>query len=178
MKFVFVVGGSYKGFYINQLKNIKKIDLLVFHQDIFYDFEYAQEKLFNGPITKEIIELNNILKCPILIYGILKNNNIRQKCFILCVNGKVSIINSNKNVYLYIKGNPILINNKIYNYSKTNIEISMIDGKLNTHKFKKYNIKTHFICDKKGVTCIKKGKFYRKFRKCCYFSLSFKKKML
>ena len=91
MKFVFVVGGSYKGFYLNKLNRIKYVDLLIFHQNIFYEFDYEQEQFYDAPVSKELISLNEKLKCPILVYGVMLKDNIRTKCFILCVYGKVSI---------------------------------------------------------------------------------------
>ncbi|MBQ7797796.1 MAG: hypothetical protein IJ371_01585 [Clostridia bacterium] len=131
MKFMFVVGGSYKGFYLNQVKNIKKIDLLIFHQNIFYDFDYIQEKYFDAPVSKELISLNIKLKCPIIVYGNFIKNNIKQHCYILCSNKKVSVINEYKDLYLYIKGKFILIGNKIYRKSKAFATISLINDKQN-----------------------------------------------
>lgn len=176
MKFMFVVGGSYKSFYLNQIKNIKKIDLLVFHQNIFYDFDYVQEKFFDAPVSKELISLNQIVKCPIVVYGNFVKENKIKKCFILCVHGKVSIIDCVKDIYLYIKGKFILIGNRLYNYSRAFATISIVDEKYNFQKIGKTYQKNYFICDTRGVSRIKNGKIYRKFRKCGYFSLSFYKK--
>jgi len=175
---MFVVGGSYKGFYINEFKKINKIDLLVFHKDIFYDFDYEQEYLGDAPVTKELIGLNQKLKCPIIVYGNSRFLDDNQKCFIICVNEKVSIINTTKDVYLYVKGKFVLISNKLYKKSKAFATISIMD------KVKKEQIislsknKNYFICDKRGVTRCEDGDIYRKFRKCCYFILSFHKKMI
>lgn len=178
MKFVFVMGGSYKGFYLNQLNKIKRADLIIFHQDIFYEFNYIKESSNYAPVTKELINLNQKLKCPILVYGILNKNGIINKCFILCVNGKVSIIDCKKDIYLYIKGKFILISTKIYKYSDAFSIISILDKKCNLPNILQTTAKNYFICDKKGVTLIKNNKIYRKFRKCCNFILSFHKKVL
>ena len=173
---MFVVGGSYKGFYINELKKINKIDLLVFHQNIFYDFDYEQEYLGYAPVTKELISLNKILKCPIVIYGVSKFLEKKQRCFILCINEKVSVVDSIKDIYLYIKGKVVLIGNKLYKNSKAFSTISIFDKKQNFQNISKNMSNNCFICDKKGVSLIRYGGIYRKFRKCCYFSLCFNKK--
>lgn len=178
MKFVFVVGGSYKSFYLNKLKYIKKINLLVFYKDIFYDFDCSKENLFTGLVTNELLMLNKILKCPILVYGTYIKNNVRKKCFILCVNGKVSIINSDKDIYLYIKGKFILIGNKLYKYSNAFATISIIDQEKYLQEFNKINVKNHLICYPKGVLSICNNKIHKKIRKCCYFTLRFNKKMI
>lgn len=175
---MFVVGGSYKGFYINELNKIKNIDLLIFHQNIFYDFDYEQEYLENALVSNELITLNKKLNCPIIVYGCYKLLNKRNKCFILCVNQKVSIIEDYKDVYLYIKGKCVLVGNKIYFNSKADACISIINKQLNSRIFGKNFPNNYFICDTKGVTKIKDGKICRKFRKCCYFSLSFYKNMI
>lgn len=176
MKFMFVVGGSYKSFYINELKKINKIDLLIFHQNIFYDFDYEQEYLGNEPVTKELISLNKILKCPIIVYGVSKLLDKKQKCFIICINEKVTVIDSTKDIYLYIKGKFVLIGNKLYKNSKAFSTVSVVDEKQNLQNIYKKMSNNYFICDKKGISCIQYGKIYRKFRKCCYFSLCFDKK--
>ena len=176
MKFMFVVGGSYKGFYINELKKINKIDLLIFNQGIFYDFDYEQEYLGDAPVSKELISLNQKLKCPIVVYGRSKFLNDNQKCFIICVNERISIINENKDVYLYIKGKFILIGNRFYKKSKAFATISIME---NVRNYREFSVnKNYFICDKRGVTRLQNGMMYRKFRKYCYFILNFHKKML
>lgn len=174
---MFVVGGSYKSFYINELKKINNIDLLIFHQNIFYDFDYEQEYLKDAPVTNELINLNKRLNCPIVVYGFSNFLNNRKKCFIVCVNGKVSVIDCKKDVYLYIKGKLILIGNKIYKNTHAFATISVID-KNNFNVFYKNKFNNYFICDLKGVSRYQNGKIYRKFRKCCYFSLCFYKKMI
>ena len=178
MKFLFVMGGSYKSFYINELNNIKKIDLLIFNQNIFYDFDYEQEYLQDAPVTKELIALNNKFHCPIIVFGYSKFMNVRQKCFIICVNGKVSVIEDSHDVYLYIKGKTILIGNKIYKNSKVFATISKINENDNWKFISKNNQNNYFICNKKCVLRLQNGKIYRKFRKYSYFSLNLYKKMI
>lgn len=178
MKFMFVMGGSYKGFYINQLKNIKKIDLLIFNQNIFYDFDYEQEYLGDAPVTKELINLNKILNCPIIVYGNYKLFENIKKCFIICVNGKVSTIDVNKDIYLYVNQKSILIGNKLYKNSRAFSTISIIDKRNNYQEISQNESHNYFICDKKGVSRLQNGKIYRKFKKWCYFTLCFHKKML
>lgn len=178
MKFMFVVGGSYKSFYLNQLKNINKIDLLIFNQNIFYDFNYEQEYLDDNIVTQELIMLNKKLNCPIIVYGKYKFFNKEQKCFILCVNGKVSVINRTDDIYLYIKGKMVLIGNKLYKKTKTFSTISMLDSRPDLQVISKNLPLNYFVCDKTGVSRLQYDKIYRKFQKYCYFSLCFHKKMI
>ena len=168
---MFVVGGSYKGFYINYLNKIKDIDLLVFNQDIFYEYNYKNEMAGGGVVGAELLELNNKLKCPIVVYGKINKNNVIKRCFILCINNKINIIDCNNDIYLYIKKNPILISNKIYRWSHILVNIALVDDTSKWIKYGKKGSVNYFICDKKGVTGIKNGKICRKFRKCCYFAL-------
>ncbi len=173
MKLMFVVGGSYKGFYVNQIKNIKNIDLLVFHQDIFYELDYAKSSSNIKSIFNELIGLNSYLKCPILVLDSIKNKAESKNVFILCNHKKVSIINSVKDIYLPIKKKYILIGNKYYKTSQTFATISIVKERCTLINDKIKYPKNYFICDKKGVTYIKGNKIYRKFRKYCYFTLRF-----
>lgn len=172
---MFVVGGSYKGFYINQLTKIRKIDLLVFNQDIFYEFDYDKEKFGRGVVSSELVGLNAKLKCPIIINGVLNKDGVKKKCFIICMHGKVSVIDYNKDVYLYLKGKLVLIGSKRYVNSRSFATISMLDYTQNYQGIVKSDIKNYFLCYKKGVIYIQNGKIYRKFRKYCYFALKFNK---
>ena len=74
MEFVFVIGGSYKSFYLNKLRKIGKPDIIVFNQNIFYDFDITAESGFNGPVSKELLHLNSLLNCPVLVYGVKIDN--------------------------------------------------------------------------------------------------------
>lgn len=168
---MFVVGGSYKSFYINYLNGIRDIDLLVFHQNIFYEYNYETEKDGCGVVGCELLELNNKFKCPIVVYGKINKNNIIKKCFILCINNKINIIDNARDIYLYINKMPILIGAKIYFNSKAFATISFTDEVYKWKKYGKSDRSNHLICDKRGVTSIKNGKICRKFRKCCYFAL-------
>lgn len=175
---MFVVGGSYKRFYINELNKVKNIDLLIFHENIFYDFDYEQEYLGNAVVTNELISLNNKLKCPIVVFGNYKLLKERKKCFIICINGRVSVLNSFDDIYLYIKGKAVLIGNKIYKTSNAFSTVSIIDNGDNYHIITKNSQHNYFICTKKAVMRLQQGRIYRKFQKCCYFTLCFYKKML
>lgn len=170
MKIMFVVGGSYKGFYLNKVNEINNIDLLIFNQNIFYDFDCDEEFDFGGLITNELINLNKKINCPIIVYGWLINRGIRSKCFILCNNQKIDVVDANKDIYLNIKGRFILLGNRQYLYSKTFATISMLDEQ-NLNKIDKMYINNYFICDKKSVTYLNRNKSYRKFQKCCEFIL-------
>lgn len=173
MKIMFVVGGSYKGFYLNQLIKNRRLDFLFFHQNIFYEYDIEKERLGLGVVKKELLELNDKFQCPILVYGkILKNGNLK-KCFILCRQNRVKIIDENNCIYLYTKKQLILISNKSCGYSKADINILIKDKMTGLDCINKNEFNNLFICHKKGVIYLKNNKIYKKFRKCCYFTLNF-----
>lgn len=173
-----VVGGSYKSFYLNHINKIKNIDLLVFNQNIFYEYNYINENFGDKIITRELISLNIKFNCPILVYGVIYKNNIRRKCYILCNNQKVYILDTNNDLYLKINNKYILIGDKIYSNVKHFASILFIDHLEKCNQIAKLNPQNCLICSKKGVSHLKNGKIYRKFKKCCYFTLSFEKKVL
>ena len=111
-----------------------------------------------------------------MVYGCSNFLGNNQKCFIVCVNENVSIIESDKDVYLYVKERFVLISNKIHIKSKAFATISIMEKAISNPKILSNN--NYFICDKKGVTRCQNGEMYRKFRKYCYFILNFHKKML
>ncbi len=178
MKFMFVVGGSYKGFYINELKKINKIDLLIFNKDIFYDFDYEREYLGDALVSKELIALNKKLNCPIVVWGKSNLMDKQQKCFIICVNGKVSLIDCLSDIYLYVNGKIVIVGAREYKRQMGFAMISMLEGDCNLPKNRLNNYVNYFICNKRWVGRLQNGIIYKKFRKCCYFSLCFHKKMI
>lgn len=176
---MFVVGGSYKGFYLNQIHKVGNVDLIVFQQGIIYDFDYAEEYLGDGVVSKELVALNTKFNCPIVVLGYKIFFGKREKCFIVCVNKRVSVIPVYKDVNLYIKNKLILISNRVNRLEfadKYFAFILMVDknSKITSNKL----AKNLFVCDNKGVTRWQGENFYKKFRKYCYFSLCFHKKMI
>ncbi|MFQ6723747.1 MAG: hypothetical protein ACLRFE_00240 [Clostridia bacterium] len=170
MKFVFVVGGSYKRFYINDLSQSVGADLVLFNQNIFYEIDNIKH-ISKSIVGKELLELNHKLNCPIVVYGIVNQNGVKHKRFVVCINGKVSLIKYNK-AYLNINNKIVLITNQIYDNSQANVLICMNDNDIKYEKLKN-NTNHYFICTKRGVQYLNKGKIYTKFRKCCNFVLRF-----
>jgi len=169
MKFVFVVGGSYKSFYLNYISRIKDADLLIFNQGIFYDFDYNKEQVCPNA-SMELLNLNRKLNCPIIVYCSVVKDGIKSKCFLLCNKQKLSIINEDRDIYLKIRDEYILIGNRLYVYSQAFATISILDRFNDDYNTCKRG-NNRFICTKKKVLVINKGKVYRKFQKCCYFIL-------
>lgn len=179
MKFLFVVGGSYKGFYLNQINKIKNVDLIVFQQNIIYTFDYFEEFCGEKLVSKELLFLNRKFNCPIVVLGKCLFLGEIKKCFIICVNEKISVLPANVDVELYINGKLVLISNKINKVLKTNkyfSSILLIDKKIKINSYKLR--KNVFVCDYNSVTRFQGSQFYKKFRKYCYFSLCFHKKMI
>ena len=170
MKFVFVVGGSYRAFYLNQLHKIDNPDIIVFNQNIFYDFDMEKERGFNGPVSIELKKLNNLFNCPIIVYGSMIKARKKDKCFILCNHGKIKVFDENCDIYIKVKNCYILIGSKQYFLSKTFATITM-GNDIKIDKVRRDKINNYFYCDKKSVTLFKGAKFYKKFNKCCKFIL-------
>lgn len=174
-----MVGGSYKGFYLNQINKIKHVDLIIFQKGIIYDFDYEEEYCGSKVVGGELVALNKKFGCPIVVFGNSVFLGNKEKCFIVCINGKVSVIPIYRDVYLYLHGKLILISNKINAINMSNKYFSlilMLDKKMKVN-FNKM-AKNLFVCDGRGVVRVQEGIFYKKFRKYCYFSLCFHKKMI
>ena len=172
-----VIGGSYKSFYLNKLRKIGKPDIIVFNQNIFYDFDTEIERSLDGPVSTELIYLNQLFNCPIAVYSTRINNGKIDKCFILCNNSKIKIFEQNCEVYIKLKDGYVLLCNKRYFYSNVFATIIMQD-RFNPLIFNPKSKNNCFYCTPKNVTLIKDGKFYKKFNKCCKFILHFFKKVV
>ena len=172
MKFVFVVGGSYKAFYLNHLSKIYNPNIIVFNQNIFYDFDIDAEKDFNGPVSNELMHLHSLFNCPIAVYGTKIVNGEKYRCFITCSNSKIKIFEQNSDIYIRVKNCYVLIGSNSYYSSKAFATITVSDN-TNPPKVKQGAINNYFYCNKRGVTLFKGGKFYKKFNKCCKFILRF-----
>ena len=177
MKFAFVIGGSYKSFYLNYLYKIGRPDIIVFNSEIFYDFDVEKESCFNGPISKELKYLNKVFKCPIVVHNTIINNGQKDKCFIVCNHGKINIFDKNCDIYIRTKNKWILIGSKQYYCS--NVYATITIG--NSGQWFRPNqrvMNNYFYVNKKNVMLFSNGKFYRKFNKCCKFILHFLKKVV
>ena len=170
MEFIFVVGGSYKAFYLNYLPRINNPDIIVFNQNIFYDFDTDLERGFCGPVSAELKHLNKLFNCPIVVYGVRVKEGKKDKCFILCKNGKIKVFDTNYDIYLNIKNHYILIGSNEYFSSKVFATITIQDDD-QLFKFNQRYIGNYFYINKKSVILSKDSKFYKKFNKCCKFIL-------
>ena len=63
MKILFVVGGSYKAFYLNNIQKYKELDLLIFQNNILYEYDYYNENFGEKTITNEMMSLQEKLHC-------------------------------------------------------------------------------------------------------------------
>lgn len=168
MKIVFVVGGSYKAFYLNYLKKINKIDLLIFQENILYDFDIYEELNNNPIVTQEILALSKKLDCKIV--AIVNTNllGIKNKEILYCDKENVNLISTDRYLSLIFNNKKVLIGCKdIYSNSALTIKVEP-----NNKTSNKYCTKRCLICDKQGVSFVNKGKITKKIRKICYFSLN------
>ena len=177
MKFVFVVGGSYRSVYLNYLSGLSSPDIIVFNSNVLYDFDIDLENNFSGPVSAELLYLNTLFNCPIVVYGTRVKCCKKDKCFIVCTNGKIKIFEQNSDVYLWVKNCYILVGTNRYFSSQAFATISIQDSTQMVNP-KQCGISNYFCMDKKSVTLISGGKFYKKFNKCCKFTLKFFKKVV
>lgn len=173
MKILFVVGGSYKNFYINHLKKYKNLDLLIFQQGLLYDYDYCDEMLGEKIVTNEVLNLVDILHCKVI--GKVNTNllgNKKEEILYADENG-VKIIDIRNQLFLKIKNKNIEISlNKTPKiYSDLVIKIIHNKNECLYQRFSKN--KKYLICDKRGVLFVNKNKKIKKFRKICYFTLKF-----
>ena len=165
MKIVFVVGGSYKGFYLNYLKKLNKIDLLIFQEDILYDFNIYDELNTNPTITQEMLTLSKKLNCKII--AVINTNllGIKKKEILYCDKDKLSLISIDRYLSLFFENKKVVIGCKdIYENSSLTIKIE-----INNNKPNKFCTKKCLICNKHGVIFVNKAKITKKIRKTFIF---------
>ena len=173
MKIGFVVGGSYKGFYINHLNECKDLDILVFQEGLLYEYDYYNENFGAKTVTKEILNLSKKLHCK--IFAKIKTNllgNLKNE-ILYCDGEKVTIICPERYIKILINKKSVIFTLKNVLFDCADIFITLIKNRLEIKNNKKYRHKNTFLCDKRGVDYVKNGRMIRKFRKFCYFSLNF-----
>lgn len=170
MKIVFVVGGSYKAFYLNHLKKFKKLDFLVFQEGILYDYDYYNELCGDRTVTQEMMELSKRLGCKIVAR--IKTNflgGIETK-WLYC-DGKKLVLSNLHYLKLFYNTKTIFFADKQLLNKPKNLTIILTENRLKLKNRAKFCPSNLLICDKRGVELKKNGKIARKFIKICYFSL-------
>ncbi len=179
MKILFVVGGSYKAFYLNNIHKYKKLDLIIFQENILYEYDYYNELLGEQTITNEMISLAKKFKCKIIAK--IKTNlcGIKKDEILYCDKNGVKIINNNRFLKICVKDKQICISN-YYLTNKSDYFIYFFKNKNDfylpenrTRQCNYLNKSAIFVCDKFGVDLLINKNMTRKFRKICYFSLNF-----
>jgi len=168
MKIVFVVGGSYKAFYLNYLKKLEKIDLLIFQENILYDFDIFEELHDKPIITQELFSLSKKLNCKIIAIVNTDLLGVKNKEILYCDKENFSLIGLDRYLSLIYNNKKILIGCKDFN-KKSSLSIKI---KIENVKSNNFCTKKCLICDKHGVTFVNNGKISKKNRKICYFSLN------
>lgn len=171
MNIMFVVGGSYKAFYINHLNKCKNLDFLVFQENILYEYNYYNELCGEKVVTTEMLELAKKLNCIIIakiktnLFGKIENE-------LLFSDGeKVSIINKNKYIKIFFNNKTIIFTQEKNFYGYKDLLVVLTKNRFKFKNMGKFNGKYAFVCYNNGVELKKKNKIVRKFRKICYFSL-------
>lgn len=178
MKILFVVGGSYKAFYLNNIHKFKRLDFIVFQENILYEFDYYNEYFGDKTITNEMVGLARKFKCKIVAK--IKTNlcGIKKDEILYCDKNGVKLINNNRFLELFVKNKQIYFSNNFL-YKKSNCFVYFFKNKNDFNQSSCINNNFNnrksaiFVCDKYGVNLIYNKIITRKFRKICYFSLNF-----
>lgn len=173
MNLAFVVGGSYKAFYINHIKSYRDVDILVFQENILYEYDYFNENFGNKLVTTEMLNLSRKLNC--VIFAKIKTNmfGVCKDEILFCDGKKVYIFDKDRYIKIYLKEKSIIFSLRKVSVGCTNIFIRLTKNRSEMENFKQKSHTRMFLCDKYGVEYVKFGKIKRKFRKFCYFSLNF-----
>lgn len=171
MKILFVVGGSYKAFYLNNINKYKRLDLIVFQEGLLYEFDYYDEMFGAKTITSEMMSLCKKFGCKIIAK--IRTNLLNKKYeeFLYCDKNGVKIIKSSRYFKIFIKNKQILISN--YFLPIKSDYFLYFAGNKNEFVLPKSQKSVVFVCDKTGVDLHYDKFMMRKFRKICYFSLNF-----
>lgn len=173
MKIGFVVGGSYKAFYINHLKSCYGLDILVFQEGLLYEYDYYNENFGSKIVTREMLNLSNKLNCKIIAK--IKTNlfgNLADE-ILYCDGEKVCVICGDRYLKMIVNKKSVIFSLKNVFFDSADIFIMTTKKRLEIKNNKKIKHSQIFLCDKKGVEYVKGGRIIRKFRKFCYFSLNF-----
>ena len=171
MKILFVVGGSYKAFYLNNAGRYKKLDLLIFQSNILYECDYFNEFSKEKTITNEMMILQRKFNTKII--AIINTNLLgkKHKEYLYCDENGVRILNGDEKIILYVKKKKFCITNKPC-YQPRNI-CYLIGGDKNLQNKCVKIIRKGFVCTNRCVILVNNGRIIKKFRKICYFSLKF-----
>lgn len=166
MNILFVVGGSYKAFYLNNINKYRCLDLIVFQQGILYEFDYYNEFFGDGTIINEMLYLRKKFGCTIIAK--IKTNlcGASKDEFLVCDEKGISIIDANRYFKVFVKGRVVLIS-KTAQRIGCDFEICFDSNANNMTK------PPVFVCEKRGVVLYRRKIVMRKFRKICHFCLNF-----
>ncbi len=171
MKILFVVGGSYKAFYLNNINKYKRLDLIVFQDGLLYEFDYYNEMFGDKTISNEMMSLCKKFRCKIIAK--IRTNLFGKKYeeFLYCDKNGIKIIKTSRYFKIFVKNKQILISN--YFLPIKSDYFVYFAGNKNECKPSKTQKSVIFVCDKTGVDLHYDKFMMRKFRKICYFSLNF-----
>lgn len=175
MDILCVVGGSYKNFYINVLKNYPNIDLIIFQSGIIYDFVYYDEIFGLSNVSKELATLSKNFSCDILACAKTDLFGDIHKSLIYFSKGNICDIKNESEILDFSCENIQISASLKYEsfLENDNFKILLIEDKFDIEKYAYDNvIKNGIICDKISANFIKNGEVNRKFQKYCDFILN------
>lgn len=171
MKILFVVGGSYKAFYLNNIHKFKQLDLIVFQDGLLYEYDYYDETFGARTITNEMIGLCQKFNCKIVAKIQTKLFDKKYDEFLYCDKNGVKIIKNDRYFKICIKNKFFLISNYFVS-AKSDYYVRFVKYR-NELRLPQARRSVVFVCDKMGVDLHYNKFITRKFRKICYFTLNF-----
>ena len=164
MKIVFVLGGSYKSFYLNYFLKLKRCDILVFNFNVLYDVELKKELQGQGIVFNELKELSKKLGA-IVVAGVNVNTGFgTKKCIVVCNGEEIKFRPANIGTNINFKRHNILIGNEKCN-KKNDVKIILSEERICPNVVNCSPKKVYIFCDKFGLIYIQNRKMKRKFYK-------------
>lgn len=163
MKIICVLGGSYKSFYLNYLKSIKRCNLLVFNFGLIYNYNAKEELLGQAVVTKELMFLARKLHA-IVVAGVMVEGENVTKSIIVCDGEKLEIAKAEDGIKLFINKRTIVVGDEKLK-AKGVDKIILSTKKIRPNLDKCSYIRNYIFCDNFGVSIVKNKKIIRKFNK-------------
>ena len=163
MKIICVTGGSYKSFYLNYLKLIKKCDLLVFNYGIIYNLNKKDGCLQDDIVKKELLFLARKLSC-VVVAGVIVEGKKKFKNIICCDGEKLSIYPSSIGIKISFNSKQIAIGDERMKSQKID-KIVLTNKRIHPNARHCSKKRTYIFCDNFGLTLLKNKKITRNFNK-------------
>ena len=164
MKIVFVLGGSYKSFYLNYFLKLTSCDLLVFNFGVLYDVDVEAERAGKGVVFSELKNLSDKLGCEIVAGVSVKSGDATKFKILHYKNGEIKLFNSRFGCKFNKKNKKIVVADDGNNLT-ADVKIVLSKKRIVPTPTHCSNKKIYAFCDEFGINLIVKKKLTRRFYK-------------